>query len=171
MPTIQANFRGWQTNSSLLLAPSAAGIFKQRLEVRQSRGRRLVDGHLLEPHRTPFEQMLDIQHLTDCGTGCLAETARDACNPPCARPCTRRDARLSRTGRRVADRKCGNYRGICGLSEGGGGLRRAMWRRERDSNPRRAYDPYTLSRGAPSTTRPSLRCRKSLSFSFACRAH
>src|ERR1700722_927235 len=30
------------------------------------------------------------------------------------------------------------------------------WRRERDSNPRRAFDPYTLSRGAPSTTRPSL---------------
>src|SRR5690606_35845900 len=30
-------------------------------------------------------------------------------------------------------------------------------RRERDSNPRRAFDPYTLSRGAPSTTRPSLR--------------
>src|SRR5579862_8198826 len=34
------------------------------------------------------------------------------------------------------------------------------WRRERDSNPRRAFDPYTLSRGAPSTTRPSLRSRK-----------
>jgi integrase len=33
------------------------------------------------------------------------------------------------------------------------------WRRERDSNPRRAFDPYTLSRGAPSTTRPSLRSR------------
>jgi hypothetical protein len=32
-----------------------------------------------------------------------------------------------------------------------------LWRRERDSNPRRAFDPYTLSRGAPSTTRPSLR--------------
>ena len=32
-----------------------------------------------------------------------------------------------------------------------------IWRRERDSNPRRAFDPYTLSRGAPSTTRPSLR--------------
>ena len=31
------------------------------------------------------------------------------------------------------------------------------WRRERDSNPRWALDPYTLSRGAPSTTRPSLR--------------
>src|SRR5215467_469736 len=25
------------------------------------------------------------------------------------------------------------------------------WRRERDSNPRWAFDPYTLSRGAPST--------------------
>jgi hypothetical protein len=34
-----------------------------------------------------------------------------------------------------------------------------MWRRERDSNPRWAFDPYTLSRGAPSTTRPSLRGR------------
>src|SRR5690606_14938204 len=31
------------------------------------------------------------------------------------------------------------------------------WRRERDSNPRWAFGPYTLSRGAPSTTRPSLR--------------
>jgi hypothetical protein len=31
------------------------------------------------------------------------------------------------------------------------------WRRERDSNPRRAFGPYALSRGAPSTTRPSLR--------------
>jgi integrase len=34
---------------------------------------------------------------------------------------------------------------------------RLNWRRERDSNPRWAFDPYTLSRGAPSTTRPSLR--------------
>src|SRR6478609_1809654 len=33
------------------------------------------------------------------------------------------------------------------------------WRRVRDSNPRRAFDPYTLSRGAPSTTRPTLRRR------------
>ena len=31
------------------------------------------------------------------------------------------------------------------------------WRRRRDSNPRWAYDPYSLSRGAPSTTRPRLR--------------
>jgi hypothetical protein len=31
------------------------------------------------------------------------------------------------------------------------------WRRGRDSNPRWAFDPYTLSRGAPSTTRPPLR--------------
>src|ERR1700761_2622304 len=37
---------------------------------------------------------------------------------------------------------------------------RIIWRRERDSNPRRAFDPYTLSRGAPSTTRPSLRGRE-----------
>jgi hypothetical protein len=35
----------------------------------------------------------------------------------------------------------------------------SVWRRERDSNPRWAFDPYTLSRGAPSTTRPSLRCQ------------
>jgi hypothetical protein len=33
------------------------------------------------------------------------------------------------------------------------------WRRGRDSNPRRAFDPYALSRGAPSTTRPPLRIR------------
>ena len=30
------------------------------------------------------------------------------------------------------------------------------WRRERDSNPRWAINPYALSRGAPSATRPSL---------------
>ena len=40
-------------------------------------------------------------------------------------------------------------------------VRRFYWRRERDSNPRRAFDPYTLSRGAPSTTRPSLRYAES----------
>ena len=33
----------------------------------------------------------------------------------------------------------------------------SVWRRGRDSNPRRAFDPYALSRGAPSTTRPPLR--------------
>ena len=33
---------------------------------------------------------------------------------------------------------------------------KSLWRRERDSNPRWAFDPYSLSRGAPSTTRPSL---------------
>ncbi len=32
-----------------------------------------------------------------------------------------------------------------------------VWRRVRDSNPRWAFDPYSLSRGAPSTTRPTLR--------------
>src|ERR1035438_9220976 len=32
-----------------------------------------------------------------------------------------------------------------------------QWRRGRDSNPRWAFDPYALSRGAPSTTRPPLR--------------
>src|ERR1700722_3781467 len=32
-----------------------------------------------------------------------------------------------------------------------------VWRRGRDSNPRWAFDPYALSRGAPSTTRPPLR--------------
>jgi hypothetical protein len=31
-----------------------------------------------------------------------------------------------------------------------------FWRRERDSNPRWAFGPYSLSRGAPSATRPSL---------------
>jgi len=31
------------------------------------------------------------------------------------------------------------------------------WRRERDSNPRRGISPYSLSRGALSTTQPSLR--------------
>ena len=31
------------------------------------------------------------------------------------------------------------------------------WRRGRDSNPRYAFDVYSLSRGAPSTTRPPLR--------------
>ncbi len=33
----------------------------------------------------------------------------------------------------------------------------SIWRRERDSNPRWAFDPYSLSRGAPSATRPPLR--------------
>ena len=32
-----------------------------------------------------------------------------------------------------------------------------LWRRERDSNPRRGISPYSLSRGALSTTQPSLR--------------
>ncbi len=32
-----------------------------------------------------------------------------------------------------------------------------QWRRGRDSNPREAFDLYSLSRGAPSTTRPPLR--------------
>ena len=31
-----------------------------------------------------------------------------------------------------------------------------IWRRERDSNPRRASNPYSLSRGALSTAQPSL---------------
>jgi hypothetical protein len=31
------------------------------------------------------------------------------------------------------------------------------WRSRRDSNPRYAFDVYTLSRRAPSTTRPLLR--------------
>ncbi len=37
-----------------------------------------------------------------------------------------------------------------------------MWRRGRDSNPRWAFNPYSLSRGAPSATRPPLHrgCRK-----------
>ncbi len=37
------------------------------------------------------------------------------------------------------------------------GPRFRNWRRERDSNPRYAFGVYALSRGAPSTTRPSLR--------------
>ncbi len=45
------------------------------------------------------------------------------------------------------------------------------WRRGRDSNPRRAFNPYSLSRGALSTTQPPLRtfvfclifCRSDLS--------
>ena|GEM_PF-2442847 len=45
----------------------------------------------------------------------------------------------------------GGSRARCRADDGLG------WRRERDSNPRRAFGPYTLSRGAPSTTRPSLR--------------
>ena len=32
-----------------------------------------------------------------------------------------------------------------------------IWRRKRDSNPRYAINVYTLSRGAPSATRPLLR--------------
>ena len=36
---------------------------------------------------------------------------------------------------------------------------RFVWRREWDSNPRWALDPYTLSRRAPSTARPSLLVR------------
>ena len=31
------------------------------------------------------------------------------------------------------------------------------WRRRRDSNPREPFELYSLSRGAPSTTRPPLR--------------
>src|SRR5206468_584016 len=53
-------------------------------------------------------------------------------------------------GSRLAVGKSRNRVGVCSN-------RRKTWRRERDSNPRRAFDPYTLSRGAPSTTRPSLR--------------
>ena len=54
----------------------------------------------------------------------------------------------------------------CGIA-----ISTCFWRRERDSNPRRAFDPYTLSRGAPSTTRPSLRCEgKCFSLRRGCRA-
>ena len=38
------------------------------------------------------------------------------------------------------------------------------WRRGRDSNPREAFDLYSLSRGAPSTTRPPLRYALSKDF-------
>ena len=37
------------------------------------------------------------------------------------------------------------------------GLGITLWRRRRDSNPRYAINVYTLSRGAPSATRPLLR--------------
>src|SRR5262249_49178360 len=49
--------------------------------------------------------------------------------------------------------------GEAGCGAAGGECQRArrIWRRVRDSNPRRAFGPYTLSRGAPSTTRPTLR--------------
>ena len=40
------------------------------------------------------------------------------------------------------------------------------WRSGWDSNPRRAFDPYTLSRRAPSTTRPPLR-RRAVSMAVA----
>ena len=59
--------QGQQTNSSLLVAPPVTWIFEKRLEVRQPQGRRLVGRHVLEPHRTPFEQLIDIQHLSDWG--------------------------------------------------------------------------------------------------------
>ena len=36
-------------------------------------------------------------------------------------------------------------------------FREGKWRRGWDSNPRDAFDAYSLSRGAPSTTRPPLR--------------
>ena len=38
-------------------------------------------------------------------------------------------------------------------------FRGGKWRRGWDSNPRDAFDAYSLSRGAPSTTRPPLRWR------------
>ncbi|CCF18697.1 putative Resolvase, N-terminal domain precursor [Pseudorhizobium banfieldiae] len=55
-------------------------------------------------------------------------------------------------------------RAILDTTEGdklsGPGVRRYVrrWRRGWDSNPRYAFDVYSLSRGAPSTTRPPLRC-------------
>ena len=52
--------------------------------------------------------------------------------------------------------------------EGYRNLSACNWRRERDSNPRRAFDPYTLSRGAPSTTRPSLRALGNACVSVGC---
>ena len=33
-----------------------------------------------------------------------------------------------------------------------------MWRRRRDSNPRRAFDPYTISNRAPSTSSDNSPC-------------
>jgi integrase len=65
---------------------------------------------------------------------------------PIASPTSSRDSFANgfASGRHRPSAKCVNRLGL-------------IWRRERDSNPRRAFDPYTLSRGAPSTTRPSLR--------------
>lgn len=40
------------------------------------------------------------------------------------------------------------------------------WRRGRDSNPRYAFDVYSLSRGAPSTTRPPLRWHRDYVVTF-----
>ena len=51
---------------------------------------------------------------------------------------------------------------LCRLTEwqcGRCGISVIKWRRERDSNPRRGISPYSLSRGALSTTQPSLRIR------------
>ncbi len=49
--------------------------------------------------------------------------------------------------------RCGDTGRLCGTDIRNG----SDWRRGRDSNPRWAFDPYALSRGAPSTTRPPLR--------------
>ena len=43
------------------------------------------------------------------------------------------------------------------------------WRRGRDSNPRWAFDPYSLSRGAPSAARPPLRKLRSITQGIAAR--
>ena len=43
-----------------------------------------------------------------------------------------------------------------GILDYTGHLWTSIWRRERDSNPRYAINVYTLSRRAPSTTRPPL---------------
>ena len=42
----------------------------------------------------------------------------------------------------------------------------SMWRRERDSNPRRGISPYSLSRGALSAAQPSLHMFNSCSIPF-----
>ncbi len=70
-------------------------------------------------------------------------------------PCTTKRRSSGYLIWRRGRQRCGVFRTV--------GTTVEVWRRERDSNPRWAFDPYALSRGAPSTTRPSLRSKKSRS--------
>jgi hypothetical protein len=99
-----------------------------------------------------------------------ADIPHPPCKVPCSNPATEKNG-LRRVGLGVLlgtekrlDAKCPQEAGSSTeepTSEEGA---QTSWRRERDSNPRRAFDPYTLSRGAPSTTRPSLRLTQTLLF-------